>query len=140
AVDAYAAMASGFLARYQPDRIAELLQVQGLALVNGPEHVRARGVGLLLRAVEMREDQFDLYGGTRELLSQAHEIYAKGLLAVGRASEAIEYLELALHVHQDEFGHGTWRTRGILREKFSALLALGRIDDAKSVWRSVLQS
>lgn len=129
-VDAYARMAREMLGRYQPERVAELLQVHGLALVNGPEPERARGVALLLQAVEMREEQLREHGGTQELLSQAHESYARGLLGVQRAEEAIGYLDLALSVHQEEFGHGTWRTRGILMQKFLALLELRQLDQA----------
>jgi tRNA A-37 threonylcarbamoyl transferase component Bud32/tetratricopeptide (TPR) repeat protein len=139
AVDAFALSARGVFAGYEPSRVAEVLQVQGLALVEGSEQTRERGVGLLLRAVEMREAQFEEYKGTRELVSQAHENYARGLLAVGRASEALEYLERALRVHQEEFGHGTWRTRGILRQKFRALVKSGRLNATTATWRTVLK-
>ena len=87
----------------------------------------------------MREEQLLAYGGTRELLSQAHESYAQGLLVAKRAGEAIEYLDLALHVHEEEFGHGKWRTRGILKTKFLALLELRRFDDATSVRRTIFK-
>lgn len=139
AVDAYGQMAVKLFRQYQPDRAAELLQVHGLALLRGDERERERGMKMLMAAVEMREDQVARYGGTRELLSQAHENHARGLIAVGRASEAIESLDLALKVHREEFGHGTWRTRGILRAKFSALLALGRFEEAHPICRPLLQ-
>jgi tetratricopeptide (TPR) repeat protein len=139
AMDAHALGARDVFAATWPERVAEVLQVQGLALVTGPEGAQARGIELLRRAVEMREEQLREYGGTRELLSQAHESYARGLLAVKRAGEAIEYLDRALRVHQDEFGHGNWRTRGILKTKFLALLELRRFDDAVSVRRAILK-
>ncbi|PRP95033.1 Serine/threonine-protein kinase PrkC [Enhygromyxa salina] len=130
-VDAHAFAARAVLAEFRPDRVAELLQVHGLALASGPQEVRERGVGLLLRAVEQREAALQRYGGTRELLSQAHENYARGLLAVGRASEALKYLELALTVHEEEFGHGTWRTRGILLQEFLVFVDLGQLNSAE---------
>jgi hypothetical protein len=86
--------------------------------VNGTDGERERGVELLLRAMELREEQLRKQSGSREWLSQARESYARGLLAVKRAEEALELLELALRVHQEEFGHGTWRTRTILMAKF----------------------
>ena len=112
AMEAHAIGARNVFAATWPERVAEVLQVQGLALVGGSEESQMRGLELLQRAVEMREEQLLAYGGTRELLSQAHESYAQGLLAAKRAGEAIEYLDLALHVHEEEFGHGKWRTRG----------------------------
>jgi tetratricopeptide (TPR) repeat protein len=136
-VDAYVRMARKLFARYRSERVAELLQVQGLALVTGSD--RERGVALLLQAVEMREEQLRTQSGSREWLSQARESYGRGLLAVDRAAEAIEYLDLALKMHQEEFGHGTWRTRVIVMAKFSALLELARFDDAEPVWRAVLR-
>ncbi|PRP99664.1 serine/threonine-protein kinase [Enhygromyxa salina] len=139
-VDAHALGARAVFAEYRPDRMAELLQVHGLALVAGPERVRARGVGLLLHAVELREAELQEHGGTRELLSAAHESYARGLLAVNRAGEALEYLDLALRVHQEEFGHGSWRTRGILMQKFRALVDAGTPNQVDPVVRAILQS
>jgi tetratricopeptide (TPR) repeat protein len=138
-VDAHAMGARAVFAEFRPDRIAELLQVHGLGLLSGPDAVRERGVALLLRAVELREGQLAEHGGTRELLSAAHENYAQGLLAVHRAGEALEYLELALRVHQEEFGHGSWRTRGILLQKFEALIEVRRFAVAEFVWRAVLK-
>ena len=138
--EAYAQMSMVLFKRYQPDRLAELLQVRGLALLSGNDRQRGDGVGMLMRAVEMREDEYDKYGRTRELMSQARESYAKGLVTVGRASEAVELLDLALHEHQEEFGHGTWRTRGILREKFLALLALRRLEPAESVEHAIMNT
>jgi tetratricopeptide (TPR) repeat protein len=139
AADAYALMSRDLFARYRSERVPELLQVQGLALVGGSERDRERGVALLLQAVEMREEQLRTQSGSREWLSQARESYARGLLAVDRAAEAVEYLDLALKMHQEEFGRGTWRTRLILMAKFSALLELGRFDAAQPVWRAVLR-
>ncbi|KIG12813.1 hypothetical protein DB30_01021 [Enhygromyxa salina] len=140
AVDAYALMARAVLAEYRPDRVAELLQVHGLGLVAGPDStVRERGVDLLLRAVEMREAELTQHRGTRELLSEAHENYARGLLAVDRAGEALEYLDMALRVHQEEFGHGSWRTRGILLQKFRAVLELRRFSQADLLFQAVLE-
>jgi hypothetical protein len=92
----------------------------------------------LLRAMELREEQLRKQSGSREWLSQARESYARGLLAVKRAEEALELLELALRVHQEEFGHGTWRTRTILMAKFSALIELRRFDDTAPVRRTIL--
>jgi hypothetical protein len=137
-MNAHALMAHELFARYRPERVAELLQVQGLALVSGTDGERERGVGLLLRAVEMREEQLREQSGSREWLSQARESYARGLLAVKRAAEAIELLDLALRVHQEEFGHGTWRTRTILMAKFSALVQLQQLDQAEVVERAIL--
>ena len=138
AVEAHALVAESALQRFRPDWLAELHQVHGLALVGGPESGRARGLTLLQQAVEMREAELRQYGGTQELLSRAHESYGKGLVAVGRSAEAIEWLERSLRVHQEEFGHGSWRTRGILREKFVALLALGRLEEAASTVEAIL--
>jgi tetratricopeptide (TPR) repeat protein len=136
-VDAYALMARKLFARYRSERVAELLQVQGLALMTGSE--RERGVALLLQAVEMREEQLRTQSGSREWLSQARESYARGLLAVDRAAEAIEYLDLALKMHQEEFGHGTWRTRAILMAKFSALTELRRFDETEPMRHAILK-
>jgi tetratricopeptide (TPR) repeat protein len=136
-VDAYALMARKLFARYRSERVAELLQVQGLALMTGSE--RERGVALLLQAVEMREEQLRTQSGSREWLSQARESYARGLLAVDRAAEAIEYLDLALKMHQEEFGHGTWRTRAVLMQKFSALIELRRFDETEPVLHAILK-
>jgi tRNA A-37 threonylcarbamoyl transferase component Bud32/tetratricopeptide (TPR) repeat protein len=138
-MNAHALMAHELFARYRPERVAELLQVQGLALVSGTDGERERGVELLQHAMEMREEQLRKQSGSREWLSQARESYARGLLAVKRAAEAIELLDLALRVHQEEFGHGTWRTRAILMQKFSALVELRRFEDAQPVWRTTLQ-
>jgi tetratricopeptide (TPR) repeat protein len=138
-MNAHALMARELFARYRPERVAELLQVQGLGLVNGADGERERGVELLLRAMEMREEQLRKQSGSREWLSQARESYARGLLAVKRAEEALELLELALRVHQEEFGHGTWRTRTILMAKFSALVELRRFDDTWPVRRTILK-
>jgi tetratricopeptide (TPR) repeat protein len=138
-VDAHALMARSLFTRYRSEQVAELLQVQGLALVTGSEAERERGVALLLQAVEMREEQLRTQSGSREWLSQARESYARGLLAMDRAAEAIEYLDLALSMHQEEFGHGTWRPRAILMQKFVALIKLGRIDDAWPAARTVLK-
>jgi hypothetical protein len=138
AVDAHAFDAEAILLEFRPERVAKLWQVQGLALVTGPEQARARGLALLQRAVEMREEQLREYGGTRQLLSEAHESYGRGLLAVGRAVEAVEYLDLALRVHEQEFGHGGWRTRGISMAKFTALIELRRFEDAAAVDRKIL--
>lgn len=137
-VEAHAIGAEAVFAEYRPDRVAELLQVHGLALLTGPERVRERGVALLLRAVEMREAELQKHGGTRELLSAAHESYARGLLAVNRAAEALEYLDLALRVHQEEYGHGSWRTRGILMQKFRALIELEQLAVSEAAWRTIL--
>ncbi len=136
-VDAYAHAARKLFERYRPQRIAELLQVQGLALVAGAETDRERGLELLQRAVEMREDELRRQTGSRQWLSMAHESYGRGLLAVGRAGEAIEHLDLALNMHQDEYGHGTWRTRVILMAKFLALVELRRFDDATLAQRRI---
>jgi tetratricopeptide (TPR) repeat protein len=130
AADAYALAAKGVLDVHEPGRVPELLQVHGLALLAGPTAARERGVTLLRGAVEMREDQLSHNAWTRELVSQAYEHYARGLVTVGRASEALEYLDRALRVHQEEFGHGTWRVRGILRQKFLALMSLHRLQEA----------
>ncbi|KIG19384.1 serine/threonine protein kinase [Enhygromyxa salina] len=138
-VDAYALGARGVFVEYRPDRVAELLQVHGLGLLAGPENVRERGVALLLHAVELREAELQNHGGTRERLSAAHESYARGLLAVHRAGEALEYLELALRVHQEEFGHGSWRTRALLMLKFFAFVELGRLANAETVERGLLK-
>jgi tetratricopeptide (TPR) repeat protein len=139
AVDAHAFDAEAILLEFRPERVAKLWQVQGLALVTGPEQARARGLVLLQRAVEMREEQLREYGGTRQLLSEAHESYGRGLLAVGRAVEAVEYLDLALRVHEQEFGHGGWRTRGISMAKFTALIELRRFEDAWPATRTILK-
>jgi tetratricopeptide (TPR) repeat protein len=138
-MNAHALMARELFARYRPERVAELLQVQGLGLVNGNDGERERGVELLLSAMEMREEQLRKQSGSREWLSQARESYGRGLLAVKRAEEAIELLDLALKMHQEEYGHGTWRTRAILMAKFSALLELRRFDDAVPVRRMILK-
>jgi hypothetical protein len=140
AVDAYALGARAVFAEYRQDRVAELLQVHGLGLLAGPETVRERGVALLLRAVEMRDAELHEHGGTRERLSAAHESYARGLLAVNRAGEALEYLDLALRVHQEEFGHGTWRTRGILLQKFLGLVELRRFGETDLVDAAILKA
>jgi tetratricopeptide (TPR) repeat protein len=137
-VDAHALMARSLFTRYGSERVAELLQVQGLALVGGSERDRERGVALLLQAVEMREEQLRTQSGSREWLSQARESYARGLLAMDRAAEAIEYLDLALSMHQEEFGHGTWRKRTILMRKFSALIDLGQVDNADPLAQQIL--
>ena len=126
-VDAHALAALRDLLEHRPERIAELLRVQGLAL--GGE----QGLPLLAQAVELREEQLEEHPGTRELLSQAQESYARGLLDVGRAREAVELFEIALATHQDEFGHGTWRTLGILRPKFFAHVGLGEWEEAEDI-------
>jgi tetratricopeptide (TPR) repeat protein len=137
-VDAHAGAARGALEQFAPERVAELLQIHGLALVGGPAEGRERGVALLLQAVEVREAEVRELGRSPEDLSVAHESYARGLLAVGRASEAVEYLDRALKVHQARFGHGTGRTRGILKAKFSALVVLGRIEESVLLCQTVL--
>jgi tRNA A-37 threonylcarbamoyl transferase component Bud32/tetratricopeptide (TPR) repeat protein len=139
AVEAHALSALSVFARYEPDRVAELLQVHGSALMSGPEMERSRGLALLIRATELRADQVRRHGGTRERRSQAHESYARALLVVGQASEALEHLDQALRDHQEEFGHRTWRTREILRLKFSALLELRRVDEAVQVQPAILR-
>jgi tetratricopeptide (TPR) repeat protein len=139
AADAYALFAAGVLSEREPERIAWLFQVHGLALMSGPEPARARGLELLAEAVALREAELRRHGGTRELLSQAHESYASALLDTGRDVEALDYLARAQEAHQTEFGHGTWRLRVILREKFRATLRLGRVDAAESVEAALVQ-
>ena len=56
-----------------------------------------------------------------------------------RAAEAIEYLDLALKMHQEEFGHGTWRRRTLLMLKFSALVELRRFDDSEQAALLILK-
>jgi hypothetical protein len=140
AVDAHALVAEALLDRYRPERIPELLQVQGQALVNGTHAEAERGVAMLLRAVELREEQLAEQRGSREWLSQARESYALGLAKVRRASDAIVYFDLALSMHEEEFGHAnTWRTRTILMQKFLALLELRRLDESESVADQILR-
>lgn len=139
AADAYALLARGVFMKHQPERVAQLDQVQGLALVSGPEQSRARGLELLAEAIALREAELRSYGGTRELLSQAHESYASGLLMSGREAEALEYLARAQDAHQTEFGHGTWRTHGIQRQRFLGMLRLGRLAEAEAVEEMLVQ-
>ncbi|PRQ05761.1 hypothetical protein ENSA5_00810 [Enhygromyxa salina] len=138
-LDSLALVALGMYERAAPERVAEVHEVHGLGLLGGEESTRQRGVELLREAVESREELLVRHGGSAEPLSRAHESYARGLLAVGRASEALEYLELALTVHQDQFGHGTWRVSGILQQKFVALVQVGNLEDATVVERTILQ-
>ena len=131
-VDAHAHAALGVFEKLRPERTAELLRVQGLAI--GGEH----GVSLLARAVELREARLQEHPGTRELLSQARESYARGLLDVGRAAEALELLELALKAHQEEFGHGTWRVQPLHKQLFLAYVSLEQWHDSEMVRYAVL--
>lgn len=139
AADAYALVARDLFLRSAPDRAAELDQVHGLALVAAAQDAddRHRGVELLRAAMEAREQQVS-HGGSSELLSRAHEDYAVGLLAVGRTSEALEYLDLALQMHQKNFGHSTSRTREIWKHEFRALVESGQSPEAEKLWRAIL--
>src|SRR5690606_20776702 len=78
-------------------------------------------------------------GGIREPLARAHESLARGLLAVGRSSEALEYLDLALEVRQKLTGHGSASTHEMLRLKFAALVELRQIDAAEAVERAIFK-
>jgi tetratricopeptide (TPR) repeat protein len=138
-VDTNALVARAVLEAHESKRLPEVLQVHGLALLSGPEAAQQRGLALLRRAVEIREDQLADNRGSREWVSQAYEDYARGLLAVGRPGEALEYLERALRETQREWGHAAWRVRGILRQKFLALVELGQIADAGYAKRMVLK-
>ena len=40
---------------------------------------------------------------------------------------------LALETHREEFGHGTWRVRGLLRQKFLAYVELEQWREAESM-------
>ena len=122
AAEAYALAAFGEFAGHRPERTAEVLRVQGVALGG------ARGLSLLARAVELREDQLEIHPGSPELLSRAQESYARGLLDAGRPDEGLEQLEMALATHRDEFGHGTWRTPELLRGKLGGLWGAGEVD------------
>jgi tetratricopeptide (TPR) repeat protein len=139
AVDVHAFAARAVFEEREPNRVAALLQVQGLALMSGSADARERGLSLLREAIELREGQVRRYGGSRELLSQAHESYARGLLVVGGASEALEYLDSALAVHRAEFGHGTWRTGGIQRQQFLGMIALGRLVESGHLAYAILR-
>ncbi|PRP93143.1 Serine/threonine-protein kinase PknK [Enhygromyxa salina] len=139
AMDVHAFAAWAVFEEREPNRVAEMLQIQGLALMSGSSAAQERGLELLNTAIEQRERQVRRYGGTHELLSQAHESYARGLLAVGRNVEALEYLDRALAVHQAEFGHGTWRVSRIQRQQFLGLLGLGRVREAEVVAYSLIR-
>lgn len=139
AVRANAVAARTILRAHQPDRVAELLQLEGLALIeSGDQDTRDQGLDALQRAVELREDQLQRFGGTREHLSQAQESYARGLLALGRPLEALRYVDSSLDIHQDEFGHGTWRKYGLLRLRLEALVQSDKLELAKDVHNKLL--
>jgi len=113
--------------------------LHGLALLGGSEDVRARGLALLREAVAIREDQSGAFMAHREPLSVAYESYARGLLAVGRPGEALEYLERSEGLHRAEFGRGTWRVRGLLRLRFEAVLNKGALASADLIGQALLE-
>ena len=121
-------------ATHAPRRVPELLQTHGLGLVEAAGEdsgeLGARGLALLREAVEIREDQAGLLAGRGEPLSVAYESYARGLLAVERPGEALEYLERAEQLHRAEFGHWTWRVHGLLRLKFEVRLGSKHLETA----------
>lgn len=140
AADGFALAARGLFARYEPGQIPTLMQAHGLALMSGGESEHERGLRLLVDAIELRKQELARRQRTHEQLSQAHESYGRGLLLAGRAGQALEFFDRALAVHKDEFGELAWRTHRIQRQRFVALVELGRIDEAAAVGYALMTS
>ncbi len=130
ALDERAFVAQTVFARRRPDKIAELLQVQGLALVEGDPAQRERGLVLLRDAVDMREGQFSHYGGSRERVGVALESLARGLLAARQPDEAVGVATQSLGIHELEYGGLTRRAHALRRLLFVTQATAGRVDDA----------
>lgn len=118
-------------AQRRPDKIAALLQVQGLALVERDPAQRDRGLALLRDAVEMREAQHSRYGGSRERVGEAFELLARGLLAAEQADEAVQLAKQSLAIHQLEYGAFTKRAHELRRLVFRAQVGASLLDDAQ---------
>jgi tRNA A-37 threonylcarbamoyl transferase component Bud32/tetratricopeptide (TPR) repeat protein len=120
---------AAFLVR-SPDRVAELRQVHGLALLGGDHDDQRRGIELLRDAVEMRRAQRSRYGGDNELISRAMESQARGLLRVNRLDEALEVTKQSLALHEADYDGLTKRARELSRLTVELLVALHRLHEA----------
>jgi tetratricopeptide (TPR) repeat protein len=139
AVDAYAQSAALGFSTTNPDRMAELLVVQGTGLLAGDEGDRRRAIELLHDAVAQREDQYARYGGSREVIGHASEALASGLIAVGDYERAIEAAKRSLAIHIESFNDGTLRAHDLRRVLFTAQIGSRREYEAEqTMWQVLL--
>ncbi|MFO7568136.1 MAG: protein kinase [Enhygromyxa sp.] len=130
-LDERAFVARTVFAQRRPDKVAELVQVQGLALAEGDPEQRDRGLALLRDAVDMREAQHSHYGGTREKIGWAMEALARGLLAAEQADEAVTFAKQSLAIHELEYSSTTNRAHELRRLLFVAQVNASLLDGAQ---------
>jgi serine/threonine protein kinase len=125
AVNARALVARTMLERVDPDRVAEVLVLHGLGLIEGTPEQREQAVELLREAVAMRERQYEQFGGSRELIADAKQALASALLSVGQLQLAYVTAEHSFDVHAEIHGRGSAQALASKRVMFAARVRLG---------------
>ncbi len=139
AVRARALVARAVFERVDPDRIAEVLRLQGLGLVEGSKEEREQAVELLREAVDMRERQYEQYGGSREHVADARQGLASALLSAGQLQVAYAEAKRSLDMYAEIHGLRSVQAHGSRRVMFAARVRLGhtRLDDPFSDLRKL---
>lgn len=131
AVETSAPMVRGYVERHDPKRLADLLRIEGTALVLGNVEERERGIDLLREAVRLEQRALDRRGsGSRERLSYALQALGQALMKIGEPDEAISILTESLRLHQGEFSSRSIRIGALREDIMLAMIADGRIADA----------
>ncbi|MFO7564963.1 MAG: serine/threonine-protein kinase [Enhygromyxa sp.] len=138
-LDERALVAASVFGERRPDKLAELRQVQGLALVEGDLAQRERGLGLLREAVEMREAEHRRRGGPREPVGRALEALARGLLAAEQADESLPLAEQSLGIHEMEYGGQTKRAHELRRLVFVAQVLGAKFEEAHITQKMLIE-
>jgi tetratricopeptide (TPR) repeat protein len=120
-----AVVARAAFERLDPDRVAEVLVLHGLGLIEGSNEEREQAVELLREAVDMRERQHARFGGSRELLADAEQALARGLLSMGQLQLAYVTAERSFDVHAAIHGSGSAKALASKRLMFAARVRLG---------------
>lgn len=111
--------------RVDPNRVAEVLVLHGLGLIEGTQQQREQAVELLREAVAMREQQHERFGGSRELIADANAALAKGLLSVGQLQLAYVTAERSSDIQAEIHGSGSAQALASKRLMFAARVRLG---------------
>jgi serine/threonine protein kinase/tetratricopeptide (TPR) repeat protein len=134
ALHVQAVVARAAFERLDPDRVAEVLVLHGLGLIEGSQEEREQAVELLREAVDMRERQHARFGGSRELIAEANQALAKALLSVGQLQLAYVTAERSFDIDAAIHGGGSEQALASKRLMFAARVRLGhnRFDDPLS--------
>lgn len=125
ALHVQAVVARAAFERLDPDRVAEVLMVHGLGLIEGTQEEREQAVELLREAVNMRERQHARFGGSRELIADAEQALARGLLSVGQLQLAYVTAEHSFDIHAVIHGSGSAQALASKRLMYAARVRLG---------------